>query len=504
MVERAKSLRGIPIRTGLAGLLALVTVLALSPGASAGRSNATPPKVKPTVASGRAVPLAPRIGATAIPGEATRLGFCGGDDWEPEIASDSLGFIYVVWAHFPGDPTCDPASSNPLRVYIQVSDDGGQMFTPPRVVSDAPDGISYPNQIDATVTTNQQGAVFVCFLVYGHVEAPDGVACARSDDQGATFPIAHVISGPECTDCDHEWPAAYGDEVYVAYAGNRNRDHFLARSSDGGRTWTETKVLKGRGNEVAFPEGAVVDAEGNAWFAWGDCTGPCTGRVGAVYRVSRTLAGTSRTDFATVASGPAGPDCPHKPSCGFAYFGPQNDIAIDAAGTLYMVWQDGQDHRKPKSPPIVQLSRCQAGLDCTRSASWVYVGRADDKSARGCPASQCYALFPRIEGHGARQISVIWMDDRLGLPLDHTNGWNVWYRSSLTGGVSWTGPSERVSEFDPSRSESHRNGFEFPYGDYQGIDITPSGLAVMAWGEGHDYAGGPTKPGHVIFGSLPV
>jgi hypothetical protein len=33
------------------------------------------------------------------------------------------------------------------------------------------------------------------------------------------------------------------------------------------------------------------------------------------------------------------------------------------------------------------------------------------------------------------------MDDRNGSPINHTNGWNVWLRSSTNGGTSWTGPS---------------------------------------------------------------
>jgi hypothetical protein len=53
-----------------------------------------------------------------------------------------------------------------------------------------------------------------------------------------------------------------------------------------------------------------------------------------------------------------------------------------------------------------------------------------------------------------------------------------------------------------NRSESHPNGFDFPYGDYQGIDLTPSGDIVMVWGEGHNYTGGPTNPGHVIYRSM--
>jgi hypothetical protein len=61
-----------------------------------------------------------------------------------------------------------------------------------------------------------------------------------------------------------------------------------------------------------------------------------------------------------------------------------------------------------------------------------------------------------------------------------------------------------VSQFDPGRPESHPNGFDFPYGDYEGLDISPAGRAVMIWGEGQNYTGGPSAPGHIIYRSLPI
>jgi hypothetical protein len=430
-----------------------------------------------------------------------RLGFCGGDDWEPEIAADhQSNYVYAVWAHFPGDPSCDPDSGKPNRAYIQVSANGGRSFGAPHLVANSPGSVTYPRQVDTTVVVDDvTGAVYVCFLAYGLDKQGvlTDVACARSVDHGATFPLSRIINGPECTVCDHPWPVAHAGNVYVAYASGAN--HYVSRSSDGGNTWTESNVLVD--THVAFPEGAVVDSSGNAWFAWGDCSGSCTGKNAAVYQVSRTLAGTATTSFAPVAGGPAGPHCPASVSCGFAYWGPQDDIAIDSAGNLYLIWQDSNDG-KPGSPPIVQLSSCASGKDCTSGSNWTYVGRVDDKTATGCPDAGCYALYPRIEGAGPGTISVVWMDDRLGVPLDHNNGWNVWYRTSVTGGTSWTGPSVRVSQFDSSRSESHPNGFEFPYGDYQGIDIGPTGTVDMVWGEGHNYNGGPSAPGHVIYRSL--
>ena len=62
----------------------------------------------------------------------------------------------------------------------------------------------------------------------------------------------------------------------------------------------------------------------------------------------------------------------------------------------------------------------------------------------------------------------------------------------------------QASQYDPSRPESQPNGFLFPYGDYEGIDLHtgPVTTATMIWGEGFNYTGGATQPGHVIFRSL--
>jgi hypothetical protein len=476
-----------------------LALLGASPLPATTRSPDTlPPKVKPATAGAGSF-RTPGRGVTAPAGAATRLGFCGGDDWEPEIAAASDGVhVYAVLSHFVGDPSCDPASANPNRVYVQVSSDGGATWGAPHVVADTIDGVDYPSQVDCVITVDPvTGAVYVSFLIYGLQGPMTDVAVAKSTDFGQTF-TATKVNGPECKGCDHPWTVAYGSDVYTAYAHLKN--HYLSHSSDGGATWTETNVL--RSDAVAFPEGAVLDAQHNAWFAWGDCaSSSCNGNATGDYRVSRTLAGTSSTSFAQVASAPAGPKCPYEPNCGFAFFGIQDDIAIDAAGNLYLAWQDGQDHTKAGSPPIVQLSRCRASVDCTVATNWAYIGRVDDKGAQGCFDSQCYALFPRIEGGAANQIAVSWMDDRLGTPLDHTNGWNVWLRTSTTGGKTWSGPSRKVSQYDPTRKESQPNGYLFPYGDYMGIDIDGS-QATMIWGEGDNYTGGPSNPGHIMYRSM--
>jgi hypothetical protein len=428
------------------------------------------------------------------------LGYCGGDDWEPSIAAAGGGRIYVLITHYAGDTTCDPTDGlNNARIMIQVSTDDGTTFSAPQVVSDTPGGIDYPKQADPAVAVDPaNGDVYASFLAYGVSGGHTDVYVAKSTDFGQTF-HATKVNSHDCKNCDHPKLLASGADVYVAYSQATN--HFISVSTDGGESFTETNVL--RAGVVGFSEGGVLDSYGNAWFAWGDCqNSSCKGTPAVDYRVSQTLAGTSTTSFAEVATGDQGPACPFGSACGFAYFGPQDDIGIDASGTLYLVWQQGQVPTVRGSPPIVNLSRCSA--DCTSDSSWSFVGRVDDKNASGCGGSVCYALFPTIVGGSGGQIHVTWFDDRNGDPIDHTNGWNVWYRTSTDGGATWTTPGQRMSAYMPTEPQSGPNGFLFPYGDYMRIELDPScgNQPVMVWGEGRNWAGGPSAPGHVNFRSL--
>src|SRR5437870_7383853 len=118
-----------------------------------------------------------------------RLGYCGGDDWEPAVAADSSGHVYVLITHYAGDPACDPASaSNDSRIMIQVSNDDGRTFASPRVVSESPGGITYPKQADPSIAVDRvDGSVYVSFLAYGISGGHTDVYVAKSVDAGATF-----------------------------------------------------------------------------------------------------------------------------------------------------------------------------------------------------------------------------------------------------------------------------------------------------------------------------
>ena len=436
--------------------------------------------------------LASAVSASA-PTVPTRLGYCGGDDWEPSLAVQGK-YVYEVITHFVGSPTCDPTSANPAAIYVQVSSDRGATFSNPRAVFSGPvGGVAYSAQADPTIAVDSAGAVYVAFLDYGVNGGHTDVVVARSTDHGGTFRTATKVNSQDCKNCDHEKLVASGTFLYVAYS--QGSGHFIARSTDGATSWTQSEPLKA--DAVAFAEGGVVDSHGNVWFAWADCqSSNCTGVPAADYRVSKTTAGTLVTTFASVGTAVQGPDCPYS-KCGFAYWSPQDDIAIDAGGNFYLAMQQGQDATTRKSPTIVTMARSSDG-----GLTWSSLGRVDDKTAAGCPASSCYALYPTVVGGATNTIYLGWIDDRAGVPMDHENGFNVWLRTSTTGGTSWTGPSVQVSAHDPTQSQSTASGFLFPYGDYLGLAVNSCGAPALTWGEGHNWVGGPSAPGHIEFRSL--
>src|SRR6478736_9095398 len=53
----------------------------------------------------------------------TRLGFTAGDQWEPSIATDGFGHVYILYPQYKGVPGC-PTCPNPTMI-LQVSSDRG-------------------------------------------------------------------------------------------------------------------------------------------------------------------------------------------------------------------------------------------------------------------------------------------------------------------------------------------------------------------------------------------
>ncbi|HEX6034076.1 MAG TPA: hypothetical protein VFY83_06555, partial [Anaerolineales bacterium] len=97
-----------------------------------------------------ASPVQPASVPAAAPGgftPQTRLGFTSGDQWEPAIAADRFGHVYVLYAQYGGVPGC-VTCSNPTQV-LQISNDRGTTWGSPFVIH--PAGASTGGQWDSQI-----------------------------------------------------------------------------------------------------------------------------------------------------------------------------------------------------------------------------------------------------------------------------------------------------------------------------------------------------------------
>ncbi|HKC00303.1 MAG TPA: hypothetical protein VKD23_16080, partial [Terriglobales bacterium] len=96
--------------------------------------------------------------------------------------------------------------------------------------------------------------------------------------------------------------------------------------------------------------------------------------------------------------------------------------------------------------------------------------------------------FPSVAAGAAGDIRIAWMDQR------NEPHWNVYYRSSINGGSSWSGETV-LSTYVAGYSYIFTDGFRFPFGDYFDMDIDNQSHTQAAWGEGYNWL----TPGNVWY-----
>jgi Neuraminidase (sialidase) len=68
----------------------------------------------------------------------TRVGFTVGDQWEPAIAADAFGHVYILFPQYttiPGCPTCPSPT-----MFLIVSNDNGKTWSAPNMIADPGSG----------------------------------------------------------------------------------------------------------------------------------------------------------------------------------------------------------------------------------------------------------------------------------------------------------------------------------------------------------------------------
>ena len=389
----------------------------------------------------------------------TRMGFPVDNEWEPAIASDRLGHVYILYAQYTGVPDCD-SCSNPSQV-LQVSDDHGTSWSSPIVIY--PAGASTGGQWDSQIMVDPLDGetVYASFMQNNKSD----IIVAKSTDFGRTWSFTTADATNSGT--DKPILAVRGQDVYVVY--NHSQTIWSANSHDGGQTFNEVKVNQNGKLGWSLAGGGTVTPNGSIYFAWAGYEGSGGAKSKVNLYISKSTDGgaTWTTSLIDISSSP--PDCSAY-ECGWAYLGAQMVMTSDSAGNLYLLWNAGS---APKGAERIYFAKSTDGGN-------TFSAKADVSQAPG----GSHHAFPAIAATGNGNIRISWMDARVA------NGgmdkWNVYYRSSTNGGASWSGEVD-LSTYVAGFEYIFPDGFRFPFGDYYEMDIDEQGTNHLVWGEGFNY-----------------
>src|SRR5215471_17276011 len=184
-----------------------------------------------------------------------RLGYRVGDQWEPSIAADGHGRVYVLYPQYgatPGCATCTAPSMNLL-----ISDDNGISWHPSKPLLPFPTG-----QYDAQIVVDpiDRQTVYASWLQNNKRD----IVVARSLDNGRNWSFSWAERGREET--DKPVLTVRGADVYVGF--NREERFLVAASHDAGQTFRAAVVNPNAGPGSSLAGGAAVDPSGNVFFGW--------------------------------------------------------------------------------------------------------------------------------------------------------------------------------------------------------------------------------------------
>ena len=398
--------------------------------------------------------LATAQAALAVPGftPQQRVGYNSGDQWEPAMAADGHGHIYILFPQYGAVSDC-PACTAPT-IALLVSNDNGISWQAPHALVPSPTG-----QFDPQIVVDpvDRQTVYASWLQNNKRD----VMVARSQDFGRSWYLAIAEHSQE--DADKPVLAVHGADVYVGF--NHEQHVVVAASHDYAQNFASMTVNPNAEPGWSLAGGATVGPAGDVHFSWtAYARRELSTRPVSIYVSRSTDAGRSwNTILLDVSSAP--PECAAQ-GCGAEYLGAQIALASDAAGTLYALWNAGTRHGGPE--------RIYFASSTTGGASWSLkadVSTADDQVEHG---------FPAIAAGPAGDVRIAWMDTR------HNPLWNVFQRSSSNGGATWSAEtrlSGPASGYDYVRPD----GFRFPFGDYFSIAIDNLGNTHAVWGEGRNY-----------------
>jgi hypothetical protein len=386
-----------------------------------------------------------------------RVGYNTGDQWEPALAADSHGHIYILFPQYGTVSDC-PACTAPTMALL-VSNDNGVSWEQPRPMLSSSLG-----QFDAQIKVDpvDRQTLYASWLQGEH-----DVIVTRSQDFGRSWYFAVAEHSQEVI-IDKPVLAVRGPNVYVSF--NHDQTLAIAASHDYAQNFSSAVVNPDAGPGWSLAAGATVDALGNAYFSW-----TAYPRTDVLTRpvevfVSRSADGGRNWSTTPMDVSSAAPGCLDR-LCSPGFLASQMALASDDAGIIYAMWNSGSVIGGPE--------RIYFSSSTNQGESW---STKIDVSRAPLGVEHC---FPAITASSAGDVRIAWMDARKVDVQNHPL-WNTVYRASTNGGATWS-PESQLS--GPVRGYDYilPNGFLFPFGNLFSIAIDSLGNTHVVWGEGRNY-----------------
>lgn len=391
-----------------------------------------------------------------------RMGFTSGDQWEPAIAADGYGHVFILYPQYGMVPSCSDCAL-PTMVLV-ASSDNGATWQSPQLLAPAASG-----QFDPQIVVDplDQKTLYASWLQ----NKKRDVMVAKSSDSGQTWSV--VVADSSSDEADKPVLSVRGQDVYVGFS--HKQELWVTASHDAALTFASAQVNPKSRPGWSLAGGAAVDPAGNIYFAWANYALNGDHRDPVRLYVSKSADGGRTWTSSVLDVSGAPPGCAAY-KCGWAYLGAQVTMASDAVGTLYALWNASA---ASKGPERIYFSSSSNGGGSWSPRIPVSQARPDVQHA-----------FPAITANSAGDVRVAWMDSRAN------PRWNTYYRSSNDGGATWSAETQ-LSRYVPGYSYIQRDGFSFPFGDYFEMDVDSHGQTHAVWGEGRNYQ----SPGSIWYAS---
>lgn len=398
-----------------------------------------------------------------------RVGFQPGDDWEPHMAADNFGHLYVLYAHLSDSAAQTSCPNCPNHLLIQRSDDGGTTWTSPVMIDPANSSQFDPWMV---IDPSDGKTVWVTYMnnVVNSGSALGPIDIVKSTDLGVSWSAPVQVSS---TRMDKDAMAIRGGTMAVCFDDFTTA--YAAISTNGGVTWTQHTMFSFQNAPLQFLcSGAGIDSLGNIFFSWDESLK--NGTPGAQVWVEKSSDGGKTWTQIVIDNGGTAPPCKH---CGAgAYLGSQMSLSIGSDDSIYLLYNMTSDLTNGAAQRIYFRTSTDHGNS--------YSARQDVSLA---PSGVEHSFPTVLAGTTAGDVRIAWQDSRTG-------NWNTMYRSSTNGGGSWS-PEGEVSNYVAGYSYLTSTGYLFPYGDYFRMALDSSGKIHLAWGEAPAY----TSQGNIWVGN---